>query len=70
VRLLEPDIGEVGAVARVPAERRPSEPSRLIDQEEDDLEGVWEADVVELCGSGERDRRIAGVESASEPAIS
>ena len=46
--LLEPDVGNVAAVAGVPAQRRPSEPLRVVDQEEDELEGVREADEVEL----------------------
>jgi hypothetical protein len=31
--LLEPDIRKVAAVARVPAERRPPELARLVDQQ-------------------------------------
>jgi hypothetical protein len=38
--LLEPDVLELTAVAGVPAQRRPAEPPRFIDQEEDDLEAA------------------------------
>ena len=48
MRLLEPDVWNLGAVAGVPAKRRPSGPSGAVDQEQDELERVGEADEVEL----------------------
>jgi hypothetical protein len=58
----KPNVGEVGAVAGVPAERRPPEPSGLIDEEQYELKGVEEADIVELRGRSQGDRRVASVE--------
>ena len=69
VRLLEPNVRNLGAVAGVPAQRRPPEPLGVVDQEEDELEGVREADEVELGGRGERDRWVAAVERAAEAAV-
>ena len=43
-RLLESNVLNLAAVPRVPSQRRPPEPPGLIDQQEDDLEGVREAD--------------------------
>jgi hypothetical protein len=55
MRLLEPHIRNLGAVAGVPAKRRPAELSRVVDQEQDELERVREVDEVEL---GWRDGRV------------
>ena len=75
MRLLEPDVWNLGAVAGVPAKRRPSGPSGAVDQEQDELERVGEADEVELglslsarrprCRS--RGRAEAGVKEARDP---
>jgi hypothetical protein len=46
--LLESHVGHIGAVAGMPAERRPPEPPRLIDQEQNELERVRQAHEVEL----------------------
>jgi hypothetical protein len=46
--LLKPHIRHLGAVAGVPAKRCASEPSRIVDHQEDELERVREAHVVEL----------------------
>ena len=54
VGLLESHIWNVGAVAGVPAQRRPAEPPWLVDQEEHELERVREADEVKLRRGGER----------------
>jgi hypothetical protein len=40
-----------------------------LDQEEHDLEGVREADIVELCRRGEGGRGVAGVERAAEATV-
>jgi hypothetical protein len=69
VRLLKPEIGQVAAVAGMTAQRRPPELARIVDKEEDELEGVREADIVKLCGRGEGNRRVAGVESSAEAAV-
>lgn len=69
VGLLESNVLNLAAVPRVPAQRRPPEPTGLIDQHEDDVEGVGEADVIELCGRRESDRGVAGVERAAKPAV-
>jgi len=68
MRLLKPDVRELAAVTGVPSQGRPPEPPRLVDQEEDDLEGVREADKVEL-GGGEGDRRVAGIERPAEATV-
>jgi hypothetical protein len=67
--LLEPDVRNLGALAGVPAERCPPEPSRVVDQEEDELERVGEADEVELGRCGERHGRVVGVEGAAEAGV-
>ena len=69
VGLLEADVWNLGAIAGVPAERRPPEPPRVVDQEEDELECVGEADKVELGRRRERHCRIAGVEGAAEAGV-
>ena len=66
---LEPDVRNLSAIAGVPAQRRPPEPSRVVDQEQDELEGVWEADEVELSGRSQGNRWVAGVEGAAEAAV-
>jgi len=68
--LLETDVGELAAVPRVPAQRRAAEPSRIVDQEEDELERVREADIVQLSGRGERVRWVPAVERAAVAGIS
>jgi len=65
VRLLEPDVGKVGAVPGVPAQRRPTKPPGLIDQQQHELKRVREAHEVELGRGGERDRRVASVKRAT-----
>jgi hypothetical protein len=58
VRLLEADIGQLATVAGVPAQRSSPKPPRVVDEEEDELERIREADEVELgCRRG-RDRRV------------
>jgi hypothetical protein len=64
VCLFEPDFGQVTAVPGVPPERRVSEPARLIDQEQDDLEGVRKADVVKFCRRREGNRCVTCIEGA------
>ena len=56
VGLLEPNVLDLGAVAGMPAQRRPPKPPRIVDQEQNELEGVRKADEVELGCGGERDR--------------
>lgn len=41
---LEPDVRDLGAVARVPAQRSPAEPSRVADHQGDELERLGKAD--------------------------
>jgi hypothetical protein len=67
--LLKSDVGEVRAVAGVPAQRGSPEHRGLIDQEEDDLESVREADKVELRRSGEGNRRVTAVERPAETSV-
>ena len=69
VRLLEADVGELTAVAGVPAQRRPPEPPRVLDEEEHDLERVGEADPVELSRGREGRRGATCVERAAEPSV-
>ena len=69
VRLLEPDIRDLGAVAGVPAKRRPLEPSRVVDQEEDEFQRVREADEVELGCRRQSHRRVPRVEGAAEAGV-
>ena len=69
VGFLEADVGNVGAVPSVPTERRPPEPRGLVDQEQNQLERVREAHEVEFSSRSERDRGVAGVERAAEPAV-
>ena len=40
VRLLEPNVRDLGAVARVPPQPRAPEPPRIVHQQEDELERV------------------------------
>ena len=47
---------DLGAVAGLPAKRRPPESPRVIDQEQDELEGVGQVDEVEVGGRRERHR--------------
>jgi hypothetical protein len=58
MRLLEPHVRDLAAVAGVPAKRRPPEPSRIVDQEKHELEGVGEADEVELRCRRQRHGRV------------
>ena len=52
LRLLEPDIRNLGAVAGVPAQRRPLEPGGLrFEQDQDELQRVREADVRESAAA-------------------
>lgn len=50
MRLLEPDVRDLAAIAGVPAEGGAAEPSRVVDQEQDELERVGEDDEVKLGG--------------------
>ena len=52
LRLLEPNVRHLAAIASMPAKRRPPEPPGVVDQQQDELERVREADEVELgrCG--------------------
>jgi hypothetical protein len=68
LRFVEVDTACLTAVPRVPADRRPLELHRLaVAQKQDELEGFAQADVLELRGRGEGDRRVTGVERATEP---
>ena len=67
--LLEPDVWNLGAVAGVPAKRRPPEPSGVVDHEEDELERVREADEVKLGRRSERHGRVVRVEGAAEAGV-
>ena len=69
VGLLEPNVRNLGAVAGVPAERRPPEPPRVVDQEQDELERVRKADEVELGRRRERHGRVLRVEGAAEAGV-
>lgn len=69
VGLLESNVLNLAAVPRVPAQRRPAEPSRVIDHEEDELERLGKAHEVELGRGRVGDGRIAAVERAAEAAI-
>jgi len=66
---LEPDVSDLAAAPGVPAQRRAAEPPRLIDQEQDKLERVREADKSSSAARGESDRRVAGVESSAEATV-
>ena len=46
--LLESHVRHLAAAAGVPTQRSPPKPFRVIDQEEDELERVREADEVDL----------------------
>ena len=63
---LEPDVADLVAVTGVPAERRAPEAAGIVDQEQDELERVREADEVELGRRGERQRRVPRVERPAE----
>jgi hypothetical protein len=52
--LLKPNVRNLGAVGGVLAQRRSPEPSWVVDQEQDELERIREADEVELGTSRER----------------
>ena len=69
VRFVEADIRNLGAVASVPAKPRPPEPSRVVDQEQDELERVRQADEVQLGRRCKRDSGVAGVEGAAEAGV-
>jgi hypothetical protein len=58
MRLLEPHVRDLAAVAGVPAKRSPPEPPRIVDQEQDELEGVGEADEFELRCRRQRHGRV------------
>lgn len=58
------------AVASVPTEGRAGVPTRLvIEQQQHELERIRESDVIELCGSRERDGGVARVERAAKSPI-
>ena len=69
LRLLKPHVADLGAVARVPAQRCPPEPPGVVDQEQDELERVRQSHVVEVGRGCERDRRVAAVERAAEASV-
>jgi hypothetical protein len=52
----------------MPSKRRSTEPSRVVDEKQDELEGVREAYEVELGCRRERDRGVTGVECPGEDA--
>ena len=56
-------------MAGVPAQRRPPEPSRIVDQEENKLERVRQAHDIELGCRGERNGRVPRVERAAEAGV-
>lgn len=67
-------FGEVDAlliaIAGVPAKRRAVEPVRLrVEEQQDELERVRQADVIQFRGRRERGRRVAGVERAANAAV-
>ena len=68
-RLLERDL-VVAAVASVPAERCGAKPRWLFrEDQESELEGLGEADVLELDGGGSGGEEVAVVERSAEPRI-
>ena len=69
VGLLEPHILNLGAVAGVPAQRRPPEPAGVVDQEKDELERVREADEIELGSRRQRHGCVLRVEGAAEAGV-
>lgn len=66
---LKPHVLNFGAVAGVPPKRRPPEPAWVLDQEEDELERVRQADEVELRCRRERHGCVSGVEGAAEAGV-
>lgn len=59
-------VADLAAVAPVPAEGRTLEAGRLrVEEDEQELERIFQADVLEVGRRRERNRRIARVESAS-----
>ena len=69
VGLFEPDVLNLPAVPRMPAERGPPELPRLVHEQEHELQGVRKADEVELGRRRERDRRVATVERSTKTAV-
>jgi hypothetical protein len=69
MRLLEPHVRDLAAVAGVPPKRCPPEPPRIVDKEEHELEGVGEADEIELRCRRQRHGRVMGIERAAEARI-
>jgi hypothetical protein len=61
---------ELVAVPGMPAERRTAEPVGLgIEEQQDELESVRQAHVVQIGRRGEGDRGVAGVERAAEATV-
>ena len=69
MRLLEPDIADLGAVPRAPAQRRAAEPSRVVDHEEDELERLGKAHEIKLGRGRVGDGRVLRIEGAAEAAV-
>jgi hypothetical protein len=65
-----PDVRWIAAIPRMPAERGAPETSRIVDQEQDELQRVRKVDELKLRGRGERDVRVAAVECAAEATVS
>jgi hypothetical protein len=68
--LIEVDVADLLAVPAVPAQRRPLEPGGLrLEQDQEELHRVSEADVCEVSCGGERDRGVAAVERSAEAGV-
>ena len=67
--LLEPNVFDLGAVAGVPAKRRPPKPPRVVDQEENEFECVREADELEFGCRCERHGCVLRVEGSAEAGV-
>lgn len=61
---------QLGAIPGVPAERRATEPVGFgVEEQQDELEGLRQPDVIQLSGGRERDRGVASVERAAEAPV-
>jgi hypothetical protein len=65
----EPDVRQIAAIPRVPAERRTAKPRGLVDQQQDEPEGVRQAYESSSAAAARGDRRVAGVKRAAKAPI-
>jgi hypothetical protein len=68
--LNEVNVCQRPAVAPVPAECCPLEAGRLrVEEKKDELQGIRQPDLLEVCRRRQGDPRVAGVERAAEAAV-